>query len=450
MIKNSMIRKSATIVALIVTTVFLLEACTKATPDVSDDATLRSLTVSIGALEPAFAADVTNYTVKVGNSVTGITITGEANHAGATLSGDVGTYPLAVGENNFTVTVAAEDGETEMNYTIMVFREQTPVEEPDGIIMTTRASKVVFHVAGSNDITVYWGDGKISNVNDAIVVGGYFKFSLYHSVETVCNIVITGNVTELYCNSIELTALDVKGNTELTKLYCYYNSLTSLNVSRFPKLQVLHCRDNQLTSLDMSRNSALTELICNNNQITALDVSRNTALKTLSCGGNQFTTLDVSQNAALEGLYIGRSPLTVLDVSRNKALIRLYCAYIQITNLDVSNNTALTHLTCRDTQIKGLDLGANTALLHLEVCGNQLIALDVSNNTALKSLCVRNNQLTAAALNDLFRTLPENKNAAGMSLVGNPGVHECDLSIAEEKGWMLDGYNHEDERPHNN
>jgi len=75
----------------------------------------------------------------------------------------------------------------------------------------------------------------------------------------------------------------------------------------------------------------------------------------------------------------------------------------------------------------------------------------VSKNTALVSLCVRNNQLTAAALNDLFRTLPERKPVGcGMSLSGNPGFHDCDLDIAEEKGWFLDGFAHWDDLPHNN
>lgn len=50
--------------------------------------------------------------------------------------------------------------------------------------------------------------------------------------------------------------------------------------------------------------------------------------------------------------------------------------------------------------------------------------------------------ITAAALNDLFRSLPDNTktNDARIILIagsssGNPGNLECDQSIAEKKGW---------------
>jgi hypothetical protein len=92
---------------------------------VSNDAALSSLTVSSGSL--SFDANTTNYTVNVSNDVTSIDVTGTANHAAATVTGNITGKPLAVGENTVTITVMAEDGITTMTYTVVVTRENAPL-----------------------------------------------------------------------------------------------------------------------------------------------------------------------------------------------------------------------------------------------------------------------------------------------------------------------------------
>ena len=195
------------------------------------------------------------------------------------------------------------------------------------ITMTTRASEVRIAIKlakGSDNLTIVWGDGKESNVNDAIheILPGWFVYTHDYSGTTEHNIVIT-------CNA---TGLDCRGG-------------------------------NQLTALDVSRCTSLTELNFGENQLTALDVSKNTALERLSCNFNQITHLDVSKN---------------------------------------------------------------TTLWLLEVVGNQF---------------------TAAALNDLFRTLPD-RSKLGPEYVGgihistysgggNPGNNDCECSIAEARGWSF-------------
>jgi hypothetical protein len=153
-------------------------------------------------------------------------------------------------------------------------------KEPTVITMTTKASELRFSVAGgTTDFAIDWGDGKKSNVNDAIFenLPGSFVFAHEYSDATAHHIVITGNVTGLSCAAgNRLTALDVSRNTVLTDL---------------------NCSNNQLTALDVSKNIALNDLECNHNQITKLDVSKNTVLWALSCVGNQFTA------AALNDLF---------------------------------------------------------------------------------------------------------------------------------------------------
>ena len=89
---------------------------------IGTDASLSDLTVSDGVLTPAFDSDTLNYTVNVAYSITDITITATANDINATIIGDTGTQQLAVGANTFAISVTAEDGITELNYTVTVIR----------------------------------------------------------------------------------------------------------------------------------------------------------------------------------------------------------------------------------------------------------------------------------------------------------------------------------------
>ncbi len=130
-------------------------------------------------------------------------------------------------------------------------------QEPAVITMTTKATKVSFTVAGKGEITIDWGDGKISNLNNAIeseMIPGWFVFAHEYSGTTAHSIVITGNVTTLYCRNNQLTALDVSRNTALTDLNCDWNQIKSLNVSKNTTLWALSCAGNQLTT------SALNDL----------------------------------------------------------------------------------------------------------------------------------------------------------------------------------------------
>ncbi len=77
----------------------------------------------------------------------------------------------------------------------------------------------------------------------------------------------------------------------------------------------------------MSKNTALTELHCDTNQLTLLDVSKNTALGELYCGWNELTTLDVSKNTALTELDCRHNRLTSLDISKNTKLTKLFCTW---------------------------------------------------------------------------------------------------------------------------
>ena len=177
--------------------------------------------------------------------------------------------------------------------------------------------------------------------------------------------------------------------------------VTSINVSHansrnidslkgieyFTALTELICECIGLTELDVSKNTALVSLSCKENQLTTLDVSKNTALRNLDCCENQLTVLDVSNNAALLGLYCSVNALTSLDISHSTSLTYLFCDSNDLINLDVSKNTALIHLSCESNDLTTLDVSKNTALNYVDCGWNRLTRLDVSqNNTALRDV----------------------------------------------------------------
>ncbi len=97
----------------------------------SSNADLSSLTVSQGALTPAFAAGTTIYTDSVANSAASMTVTPTLAdttaaimvNGTAVVSGSASTaINLNVGDNTITVVVTAQDSSTTRTYTITVNR----------------------------------------------------------------------------------------------------------------------------------------------------------------------------------------------------------------------------------------------------------------------------------------------------------------------------------------
>ena len=85
-------------------------------------------------------------------------------------------------------------------------------------------------------------------------------------------VTLKGKIIELTCTNGQLTAIDVRGLTDLQHLYCTGNRLISLNVQGLTKLEKLSCSKNRLTSLDVHGLTALDHLWCAENQLTALNV----------------------------------------------------------------------------------------------------------------------------------------------------------------------------------
>jgi len=229
-------------------------------------------------------------------------------------------------------------------------------------------------------ITIDWGDGNVEEFKSFKVYKDWDE----DGEDEIHYVLSTDDDIEHEYSNKNPHIVTIKGN--IKGLDCYYNNLTSLNVSGCTALIWLDCNITNLTSLDVSKNTKLTYLICSSNNLTSLDVSKNTKLTELDCGYNNLTSLDVSKNTKLTELICSSNNLTSLDVSKNTELIYLNCSSNNLTSLDVSKNTELIYLNCSS---------------------NNLTSLDVSKNTKLTELYCHENNLTSAALNQIFRDLPQ-------------------------------------------
>ena len=132
------------------------------TPALSNDATLRTLTLS-GINIGTFNSAITSYSAQVANNVTETTVTATVSHSGASYvikRGGVvdtdGVISLAVGSNSITIEVTAEDGATTRIYTVSVTRGNTPSSPNFRVHSSTHdLVYVAWEIPHGRDITSY-------------------------------------------------------------------------------------------------------------------------------------------------------------------------------------------------------------------------------------------------------------------------------------------------------
>jgi hypothetical protein len=99
-------------------------------PNLSTDATLKSLTVSHGVLVPEFSPDVTEYTLDLPCEVDYITFNATPNDSGAMVRLNHQEGNLSRHETHFDFICMAEDEEAQILYRVIVNRDCPPDPEP--------------------------------------------------------------------------------------------------------------------------------------------------------------------------------------------------------------------------------------------------------------------------------------------------------------------------------
>lgn len=88
------------------------------------DTTLKNIAISSGKLNPSYVASTRSYNVDVTKDIDKITINAVKNNETQKVTGVVKDYALKFGENKFTITVVAENGNSK-DYIVTVNRQDT-------------------------------------------------------------------------------------------------------------------------------------------------------------------------------------------------------------------------------------------------------------------------------------------------------------------------------------
>lgn len=204
---------------------------------IGSSASLESLTVSEGVLNPAFNPNTTNYTVNVSNTTSNITITGKALDPNATVDGN-GTFPLDIGANLFEITVIAEDGTTSRTYYVEVKRLNVRSYEieafvtgiggaisPQGTVIVAEGEDQTFTfiLEDGYGIDMVLIDGA---VNQQAIDDGYYTFANVtsnHIIELIINplsIITLSNKTKIYPNPAQ-DFINIESEMSIKKVIVY-------------------------------------------------------------------------------------------------------------------------------------------------------------------------------------------------------------------------------------
>lgn len=152
-------------------------------------------------------------------------------------------------------------------------------------------------------------DGNIQ-ISEAAVVGilnlGSSNISDLTGIDSFTSLVW------LWCDSNNLTSLNVSSLQSLKRVYCHDNNLTSLNVAGLTNLEYLYCSNNNLTTLDLSGLPKMFELMCDQNHLTTVDTSSMHILQYLDVKDNPELVYLNIKNGSNE-VYVQTSFLGSLD-----------------------------------------------------------------------------------------------------------------------------------------
>jgi len=186
---------------MILSVIIGVTACKKDNDTKESNTNLKSLVVSSDTLTPAFSPDITDYTVNVAHSVSVITITGEAQDANATVSGNVTDALIDVGYNNFTITVTAQDNSMK-KYHVTVIRAGMPVE----LIQTWKAISVDGKaIVTDNTMILQIKDRENANVMERLIYDTTPVWQTMYSVISYSNdtLKITGSIDKPFMRIVQ-------------------------------------------------------------------------------------------------------------------------------------------------------------------------------------------------------------------------------------------------------
>ena len=159
------------------------------------------------------------------------------------------------------------------------------------------------------------------------------------------------SLEEFYCDSNQITDLDLQQNTSLRRVGCSYSpNLTTVNVDNLGYLEYLFCENNDsLTYLSMRYASIYNGTLFANlshNNLQTIDWF-GADIWDLSCIDNKLTSLNL-QVMDFDGILNCSENLITNLIVGSSDIDALICSNNLITTLDISNSEIDMFLACND------------------------------------------------------------------------------------------------------
>lgn len=287
--------------------------------DQSNDATLKSLTVDPGKLEPEFSSETSEYTVNVTDITKEITISGEVNDEKATILSGLGTKPLTEDESTFEVTVQAEDG-TDREYILHVCREN---EANYYLASLTISSGVIYETSPKFQKGVFDYVVTVPSTIDQV------EIDALPEVETTTVVGLGEHKLKTGVNSFTLTTTSKEG------VSANYNIIINKEKSKKLYLKELSAKEGTLNETFNKENTTYTMNLANDVSALTLKVVPEDPTVTYKVYGNQQ-------------LVPGENKILIVLTSQDKTVTTTYQL---IVNKKASSNNYLKSLKVDDTEL---------------------------------------------------------------------------------------------------
>ncbi|RZJ64183.1 MAG: T9SS type A sorting domain-containing protein [Flavobacterium sp.] len=194
-------------------------------------------------------------------------------------------------------------------------------------------------------------------------------------------------------SSADIASLQgIEAFTNLEYLYCNSNDLTTLDLGDLPVLKFVNCEDNLvLASVDLSGVPALETFSANNNAISSIDFSANNQLEAVYLNYNDLTTLSLDNATNIASISANWNNLTGFSIADKDLLTTLQLINNQMTSVTLTNLPHLYKVRINNNQLTEVDLSTvayEPFLNNIPFASEYEIA--VNNNLALTAINLKN------------------------------------------------------------
>ncbi len=388
----------------------LLVTSAQLTAFIQADTGLSALTISDGALSPAFDPATATYTVAVLNTVDEVTVTPTVRQSGATIavqtvavtSGSASTAlplvedtPLAI-----NIVVTAPDGSTMGTYTVTVSRPAAT--DASAALSGTLTEAILFAATATATVTLASTE-YVSGLSEAdftvtdTIDGTVSVTGVTRTSDTVADLVLSYDAVDVSANgflTVTVLAAGHTGDVDLAAGSLAITASAGANVCgrTAEVVAAIMTVSTAADCTDIPNLASITELDLSG-VVTTLqsgDFAGMTGLTSLNLSGDLF--IEANRLRALPAdIFAGLTALQTLNLTSN-----------ELDALDADQFAGLTMLTTLDLQSNNIDtLDADqftglTALTSLNLQNNPLGELDAgqfAGLTALQRLALRSTQL---------------------------------------------------------